>query len=314
MKATQWLICPVCAAPLAERGGSAACESGHSFDFARSGYLNLTRSGGARPRTGDSRAMIAAREEFLTAGHYAPIAEAVASRLAVAVAAPVEAGSDRARSRLAGEDGDGATAQPSLVEGGGSANASPFLVEIGSGTGYYLVAAAARLSECGHPPAAALGIDLGKDAADLAARRHRHLGFVVADVQDRIPVADGSVDALLSVFAPRPAAELARVIRPGGALVVAFAGPRHLAALRGRLDLMDVHGGKLEILVERLGEAFEPAGEELVERAVVLDRASAESAVLMGPNARHAVDLAALDGGVEDTVSVRVAAFRRARD
>ena len=296
MKATQWLLCPVCAAPLAARGGSAACRSGHSFDFARSGYLNLTRAeqgDGRGPATRErwSRRAI----EFLTAGHYAPIAAAVA----------------RARRRGGREPGRPPVPSRTAPRPPIPRLISPFLVEIGSGTAYYLAAAAVRLAEHGCPPAAALGIDLSKEAADLAARRRPDLGFVVADVQDRIPVADGSVDALLSVFAPRPAAELGRVIRPGGTLVVAFAGPRHLADLRARLDLMDVHDGKLETLVERLGDAFEPAGEELVERAIVLDRASAENAVLMGPNARHGVDLAALGGGVEDTVSVRVAAFRR---
>jgi 23S rRNA (guanine745-N1)-methyltransferase len=292
MVATKWLICPVCTAPLAERDGSAACAQGHSFDFARSGYLNLTRAGGGRSREGDTRPMLAAREEFLAAGHYELIADAVAERVAAAVA----------------DQGAAADAGPPEGDGG----PSPFVVEIGSGTGYYLAAAIARLRKRGQLAATGLGIDLAKDAADLAARRHRDLGFVAADVQERIPVADGSVDAALSVFAPRPAAELARVIRPGGTLVVAFATPRHLAALRARLGLMDVHAGKLETLRGRLAPDFEPAGEELLERDLVLDRTAAANAVLMGPNARHAVDLTALDDGGADALSVRVAAFRRA--
>ena len=243
-------------------------------------------------------------------GHYAPIAAAVAERVADGVANGVTGGAaSRADWGVAEGSTDGA------VEGTGDASpAAPFVVEIGSGTGYYLAAAAARLRERGRAPTAALGIDLGKDAADLAARRHPDLGFVVADAQDRVPVADASVAAVLSVFAPRPAAEMTRVLRPGGTLVVAFAGPRHLAALRARLGLMDVHADKLETLIERLGEAFEPVGEELIERAVVLDRDAAESVVLMGPNARHDVDLGRLDDGLEDTISVRVASFRRSGD
>jgi 23S rRNA (guanine745-N1)-methyltransferase len=288
MVATQWLLCPVCSGPLADAGKSASCAAGHSFDFARSGYLNLTRSGRERPRAGDTRAMVVARDEFLAGGHLEPIARAVADRAASGVA-----------DQAAGAGADGGAPPPALVE-------------VGSGTGYHLAAAAARLREGGHPPAAALGIDLSKEAVGLAARRHPDLDFVVADVQSGIPVRSGSVDALLSVLAPRPAPELARVVRPGGRLVVAFAGPRHLAVLRARLDLMDVHGGKLETLRERLGEWFEPAGEELVEHDVVLTRAAAESAVMMGPNARHEVDLGTLDGGIEDTVSVLVAEFRRA--
>jgi 23S rRNA (guanine745-N1)-methyltransferase len=293
------LACPVCAGALADRGASAACELGHSFDFARSGYLNLTRSGGPA-RAGDTAAMLRARAQFLDAGHLAPLAETLAVRVAAAAPAP------------------------------------GFAVEIGSGTGYYLDAIAARLRERTPPPAPAertspahpadsaedaadgartpppaLGVDLAKAAADLAARRHRDLAFVVADAQARIPLRDAVADAAVSVFAPRPAAELARVTRPGGALVVAFAGPRHLGALRAALGLIDVHADKLATLRERLGEWFEPAGEESVEYAVDLDRADAEAVVLMGPNAHHAIDLAPLAERTADLVSVTVAEFRR---
>ena len=279
------LACPVCGEALADRGDSAACERGHSFDFARSGYLNLTRSGGPA-RVGDTAAMVRARAGFLDAGHFAPLAEAVATRVAPATPA------------------------------------RGFVVEIGSGTGYYLDAVAARLRE--HAPSApgvdraeaerpppALGIDLSKAAADLAARRHPDIAFVVADAQVRIPLLDGVADAAVSVFAPRPAAELARVTRPGGALVVAFAGPRHLGALRAGLGLLDVHADKLATLRERLGEWFEPAGEELVEYPVELSRDDAEAVVLMGPNAHHGVDLAPLAARSADLVSVTVAEFRR---
>ncbi len=44
------------------------CPAGHSFDIARQGYVNLTT--GRTPHSGDTAEMVAAREEFLTAGHY----------------------------------------------------------------------------------------------------------------------------------------------------------------------------------------------------------------------------------------------------
>jgi 23S rRNA (guanine745-N1)-methyltransferase len=232
--------------------------------------------------------MVRARAEFLAAGHFAPLAAAVAARVAAAAPGP------------------------------------GFAVEIGSGTGYYLDAVAAQLRER-RPPAPAvdamaaagertppaLGIDLSKAAADLAARRYPDLIFVVADAQERIPLLDAAADAAISVFAPRPAGELARVTRAGGALVVAFAGPRHLGALRAGLGLLDVHADKLATLRERLGEWFEPAGEEDVEYPVELSRDDAEAVVLMGPNAHHDVDLAPLGERTDDVVSVTVADFRR---
>lgn len=71
------LACPRCAGPLTV-AGSVSCPSGHSFDVARQGYVNL--SGRSAPRNADRAEMVAARVAFLAAGHYDPI---VASLLAL---------------------------------------------------------------------------------------------------------------------------------------------------------------------------------------------------------------------------------------
>ena len=56
------------------------CPHGHGFDVARQGYVSLL-TGSQAPGTADSTAMVAAREAFLGAGHFDPLAEAVARRL-----------------------------------------------------------------------------------------------------------------------------------------------------------------------------------------------------------------------------------------
>ena len=84
-----YLRCPLCGGALARAGGAVRCASGHSFDVARQGYVDLT---GAGPRaSGDSAAMVAAREAFLAAGHFEPIAAAVAEEVA-----RIEVGAGRA--------------------------------------------------------------------------------------------------------------------------------------------------------------------------------------------------------------------------
>ncbi len=73
------LQCPHCRAAL--RGidrNVVGCDNGHRFDIARQGYVSLLGNR-SRTDTGDSAEMVAARVEFLAAGHYLPIAEAVAS-------------------------------------------------------------------------------------------------------------------------------------------------------------------------------------------------------------------------------------------
>jgi 23S rRNA (guanine745-N1)-methyltransferase len=269
---TAHLSCPVCAEPLADAGASARCAAGHSFDYARSGYLNLT-AGGGRGRVGDTAAMVRARAEFLAGGHYEPIAEALRT--------------------VAGE----------------IAVAASVVAEIGCGTGYYLDALASGRGDgeagCG------FGFDLSKAAAAQASRRHPGLRFAVADVEVAIPLCDGAADLALSAFAPRPGPELGRVVRPGGTLIVAFAASRHLRRLRERLGLIGIHEDKLELLRERLEPWFDLESTHPVEYEIELAEPDAQRLVTMGPNAWHQGGAAALGGGLTDLVSVVVAGFRR---
>lgn len=71
------LRCPHCRVALTPTDGSVGCRSGHRFDPARQGYLNLL-PGGSRAGTADSADMVAARGAFLAAGHYRPVSDALA--------------------------------------------------------------------------------------------------------------------------------------------------------------------------------------------------------------------------------------------
>lgn len=79
------LACPHCAAQLAETGGALVCASGHSFDIARQGYVNLL-PGGANSGTADTPEMVTARSAFLARGHFSPLDEALAEEVASAAA------------------------------------------------------------------------------------------------------------------------------------------------------------------------------------------------------------------------------------
>lgn len=183
------LSCPVCRHPLARDGSRVHCREAHSFDIARAGYVNLTLGDGSRRRVGDTAEMVKARAGFLDAGYLDPVCDAVAAAVA------------------AGHPGRGC------------------LAELGSGTGAHLRAAHDRLAQTAPGPPPAWGFDLSKAAASSSARRHRDLGFVVADVESQIPLLDAAAGAVMAAFAPRPAAECARVLAPGGCLVAAFATP-----------------------------------------------------------------------------------------
>lgn len=75
------LVCPVreCRLPLVRDQRRVCCARGHSFDVARSGYINLLQPQERRSRRpGDTLAAIAARRRLHELGVTAPLLEAIA--------------------------------------------------------------------------------------------------------------------------------------------------------------------------------------------------------------------------------------------
>jgi 23S rRNA (guanine745-N1)-methyltransferase len=195
-----------------------------------------------------------------------------------------------------------------LVSAVGGA-AGPVL-DVGAGTGTHL--AAVLDSESG---AVGIALDASRYAARRAARAHPRADAVVADAWAGLPLRTGAVGVVLDVFSPRNGAETARVLRPGGLLVVVTPGPDHLAGLVDVLGGLQVDAAK----DARLAAALEPhlAPVDRVEHRweLALSRADAEHAVGMGPSARHLADLparvAALAEPVHATASVVLTRYRR---
>lgn len=249
------------------------CPSGHSFDLAREGYVNLTT--GSPPRHGgDTAEMVDARAAFLAEGHMQPLAEALASSVDLAEA-------------------------PRL------------LLEVGSGTGYHLDFLRNRLSGTLGARLCAIGLDASKAAVRRAARKCPSSLFGVADVEAGIPVRDATADLVLSVFAPRPVDGLKRVTRIGGMLVVAAAGEHHLERLRERFDLLSVRPGKLEELQHRLAPEFELVSTDTLEYALELSPDACRAAIMMGPNAWHRGTPPEPDAAITDLASLLIGRFRR---
>ena len=273
------LVCPLCGDDLAMRERALRCGGGHSFDLARQGYVNLL-PGDARPGTADSAQMVEARTAFLTAGHYAPLADAIATAAAEAVPA------DR----------------PATV------------LDAGAGTGYYLAAVLDAL-----PQAAGLALDVSKFALRRAARAHPRAAAAVWDVWRPLPVRSGAVDLLLNVFAPRNPAEFHRVLRDDGTLLVVTPQADHLAQLReARSGMLEVDGGKAERLAGALTDSglFRAAGTVPLSYPLALGPEQAADAVGMGPSARHADRLAGaapLTGTLEVTAAFLLSAYRPVR-
>ncbi|WP_225725055.1 MULTISPECIES: putative RNA methyltransferase [unclassified Nocardia] len=269
------LACPECDLAFEVPTRVLRCARGHSFDIARQGYVSLL-TGASTKMTGDTAPMLEARAAFQGAGHFAPIADAVARAV------------------------------------GSAASSSGPVAEIGAGTGYYLASVLDAT-----PAAFGIALDVAKPAARRAARAHPRAASVLADAWRGLPFRDGTIGTVLSVFAPRNPAEVARVLRTDGRFVVVAPTERHLGELIGPLDMVSVDPDKDRRLAESLSNRFEPTDRVVVDYSMKLGRADVRNVVAMGPSAFHAersadAAIAALPDTVEVTASVTVTSYRPA--
>jgi 23S rRNA (guanine745-N1)-methyltransferase len=252
-----YLRCPNCWSPLAHAGAALRCPGGHSFDLARQGYVALLTGG--RRHAGDSAAMVADRATFLAAGHYAFLADALASaasaaRISAASAARISAAS----------------------------TAPPLVVDAGTGTGYYLARVLDAL-----PGAAGLGVDVATAAVRRAARAHPRATAVLADLWRRLPLADGCAGLVLNVFAPRNGAEFRRILHPEGSLLVVTPAADHLAELVEAFGLLRVDEDKAKRVGAGLDAHFTATSSTPLRHSMRLSSAEVRTLIGMTPSARH---------------------------
>jgi 23S rRNA (guanine745-N1)-methyltransferase len=160
-------------------------------------------------------------------------------------------------------------------------------------------------------------LDSSVYAARRAARAHPRALAVVADTWSRLPVRSGAVDRVLVVFAPRNGPEIARVLAPGGRLVVVTPAPEHLAELVEPLGLLRVDPDKAARLAGALEPHLRPVAVAAHREELRLGAAAVTTLVGMGPHARHLTrdnvraSLAGLPESLDVTVSVRIGTYRR---
>jgi len=197
------LQCPVCRQPLLISANGYQCAAGHSFDAARQGYVNLLLAHKKHSKVpGDDPDMVQSRRRFLDLGYYQQVSDTINTAVSGALAG----------------------LQPS---------SSCNLLDAGCGEGFYLQRLKAALdhSSQAYPPITYHGVDVAKFAVRQATQRDRGMAWFVASIND-LPILDGSLDLLLSVFSPTNILEFARILKPSGSLVFASPGPRHLNGLR----------------------------------------------------------------------------------
>lgn len=189
------LCCPLDGLPLVFEAPSWRCPSGHCFDTASQGYINLLPVQNKRSRDpGDSKEMVAARRRYLESGVYEPIAAGVW------------------RALMDGLEGE-----------------APYAcLDAGCGEGYYPRYLRQQDKE---GQLALIGLDISKWAAMAAARSSPDIRWLVGS-NAQLPVPDGSLDALLCMFGFAVPEEFLRALKSGGIWVQVEAGSDHLLELR----------------------------------------------------------------------------------
>lgn len=187
--------CPVCGAALSQVQRSYQCENRHSFDIAKSGYVNLllSRQQGKTVH-GDNKLMVAARRDFLEKDYYKPLKDALCKAVC---------------SFAKNED---------------------MILDAGCGEGYYTAAVSDALRESGII-AEICGVDISKTAVEFAAKRKKPIDFCAASVF-HLPVTDHACDMLLSLFSPYCGEEFRRVLKKGGYMILAIPSTMHLWELK----------------------------------------------------------------------------------
>jgi 23S rRNA (guanine745-N1)-methyltransferase len=247
------LACPFCQGALEEAGKSLVCPNRHSFDIAREGYVNLLR----KKLPGDTREMLVARRAFLERGFYQPLSD-VLNELVVTRIQEMEQ--------------------------------AAYILDAGCGEGYYL----GRLWQVlegqigdGKRESSCLGLDISKDAIRMAARQYPGIDFVVANLKDPLVVRGQTLHFLLNIFAPRNAAEFARVLVPDGWLLVVIPAPEHLQHLRETFQLLQIEEQKQQHVLEQFEADFSLEQTAVVRNTLHLRGEEIVEVVMMTPNYWH---------------------------
>jgi 23S rRNA (guanine745-N1)-methyltransferase len=213
------LACPVrdCHLPLDRNDAEWRCPHGHSFDVARSGYVNLLQPQDRRSRAaGDPRTALSARSRLLAAGIGRTVLEAFVAR-----------------------------AEALLPQAGGT------VVDLGCGSGDALGLLRT------HRDRMAIGIDLAAVAVDAAARRFPSITWVVANADRRLPLLETRVSLMVSLHARRNPDECRRVLEPGGHLLVAVPAPDDLIELREAVQGTRLERDRVAAVIAEHESSFE---------------------------------------------------------
>ncbi len=187
------LACPKCRKPLFLDGNSYKCEDRHTYDLAKTKYINLLLNPDkATNNPGDSKESLIARKAFLNQGYYHCISDAINDYIAK------------------------------------NCDHDAHILDLGCGEGYYTW----RMKETlNNPNNTYYGLDISKEAINMATKYTRDIHWIVGNSKN-IPVLDHSMDVICALFTVVNKEELERCLAPNGFIIHVTANPKHLVEIK----------------------------------------------------------------------------------
>lgn len=188
------LKCPLCNNSLAKYDKSLICANRHTYDIARSGYINLLPVNEKNSKNpGDSKEMVEARSNFLNTNHYLPIITKINT----------------------------------FIEANITPNTPINILDAGCGEGYYLTKIKNHFNETVN----CLGVDISKAAIHAAAKRCKEICWCIASIYN-LPIINNSCDLIINIFSPYDFTELLRVAKENATIILVIPSDNHLIEIK----------------------------------------------------------------------------------
>ncbi|MGE4282722.1 MAG: methyltransferase domain-containing protein [Clostridia bacterium] len=189
------LKCPVCSEPMfMNELNSLTCNSKHSFDLSKKGYLNLLTSSNVPVY---SKELFEARHKVCAAGFYNPLIDILTKILT--------------------------GYQNSVLE------KEMTILDAGCGEGSHIYDISKKIK--GNPNDTFVGVDISKDSINLAASNNADIIWCVADLA-RLPFQNRSFDVVLNILSPANYGEFDRILSDKGSVIKVVPGTQYLKELR----------------------------------------------------------------------------------
>ncbi|MGD9591092.1 MAG: putative RNA methyltransferase [Candidatus Berkiella sp.] len=213
------LICPLCKSQFTKHEKHYACVNNHCFDISKQGYVNLLLCDQKKTlNPGDNKEMVNSRLGFLNQDHYLAISDKL---------------------------------NAVIVDNLNNDNQLVRIADLGCGVGYYLKKLKMALDAFEGKKFEYYGFDISKDAIAKAAKTS-NVSWVVSSTKN-LPIANGSIDIILCIFAPFYLDEMQRILNPNGRIYIVTPGNNHLVELK-ELLYEEINISKGENILEKTQE------------------------------------------------------------